>query len=186
MLTSQNLPVVGRYLVDRSVLCLGHPGMDGGLDAHVWLDSRGCTYRCIDVIAHNGCEELHDLNEPQDLGRWDVVLDHGTIEHCFHVSHALLNAANAVKPGGYIFHCPPLTVVNHGFWQVSPCLFAEFYATNGWKVEYMAAHPNRGAAVAVDGSMAARKVVQPDSWLYVVAQRVGNEPLKAPIQGKYL
>ena len=182
MLSRQSLPVVRHLLQDASVLCLGHPDMD--MDAHVYLDSRGCTFKCIDVYRHNGCEELVNLNDALDLGQWDVVLDHGTIEHCFNVSQALMNAASAVKPGGHIFHSPPLTVINHGYYQISPCLFAEFYKANGWEIQHLAAHYG-DKSVPVDGSLACRATVPLGSWLYCIAKRLTDAPLRATFQEKY-
>jgi hypothetical protein len=55
------------------------------------------------------------------------VLDCGTTEHCFNVGQAIINAAHAVKPGGAIFHCFPMCVMNHGFWNASPTAFKDFY-----------------------------------------------------------
>lgn len=184
MLSKETLNVVRHLLVDSSVLCLGHPGMH--MDAHVYLDARGCTFQCVDVVAHSGCEAIYDLNQPCDMGQWDVVLDHGTIEHCFNVSRALMNAANAVKPGGYIFHSPPLTMVNHGYYALSPCLFEEFYKHNGWDLLHMTVQAGDYSA-PVDSSLACRSVVPLGATLYVIAQRKTDAPLTYPtLQGKYV
>src|SRR5579872_5734142 len=51
----------------------------------------------VDIREERGCETTVDLNQPADLGRFELVLDHGTIEHCFNIAQAAQNLAAAVK-----------------------------------------------------------------------------------------
>src|SRR5262245_47593954 len=80
----------------------------------------GSTLECVDVIKWRGFERVLDLNEPHDLGSYDLVIDPGTTEHCFNIGQAIMNAARAVAVGGRIYHSPPLSMVNHGFYNVCP------------------------------------------------------------------
>ena len=64
----------------------------------------GCELVCVDVHASRGVERIVDLNAPAELGKYDIVMDMGTIEHCFNIGQALKNAVNAVDIGGRIFH----------------------------------------------------------------------------------
>ena len=63
----------------------------------------GCELVCVDVHASRGVERIVDLNAPAELGKYDIVMDMGTIEHCFNIGQALKNAVNAVDIGGGVF-----------------------------------------------------------------------------------
>ncbi len=80
---------------------------------------------------------LHDMNTivPESLfGRYDAILDGGTLEHLFNVPQALENTVKMLKKGGTVIHLLPMNnMVNHGFYQFSPGLFFDFYAANGFK-----------------------------------------------------
>lgn len=95
------------------------------------------TFDILDVEKWRGDEIVHDLNRPIEIEPYDLVIDHGTIEHCMNIGQALVNCANLAKVGGYVFHGPPMTMLNHGFYNVSPTLFHDFYVKQGWKMEYM-------------------------------------------------
>jgi len=76
-----------------------------------------------------------DLNRPVPpalQGRYDLVYDGGTTEHCFNAAEALSNALRLAKPGGRIIHHLPMNNwIDHGFYQFSPTLFYDFYGANG-------------------------------------------------------
>ena len=72
------------------------------------------------------------------------MIDAGTIEHCFNIAQAILNAAQAVAPGGHVFHAPPMTMLNHGFYNLNPTLFHDFYGQNGWTVERLVGGTQEG------------------------------------------
>lgn len=155
------LKLIAPYLKDASVLSLGYPDITvderqieelfGYTPARFtsgnrWIkepipDSEelfakmDCELTIVDYVRERGCEMVADLNYPQDLGQFDFVIDPGTLEHCFSIGQAMMNAANAVKPGGRIFHISPMTMINHGFYNLCPTLFYDFYEQNGWSIE---------------------------------------------------
>jgi hypothetical protein len=97
----------------------------------------GCEYDIFDIFAHQGIEEFLNLNEnipTQMHQKYDVVLDPGTLEHCFNVGSAIKNMASMVKETGYIIHHNPLIMVNHGFYNFSPTFYFDFYAKNGFEI----------------------------------------------------
>ena len=144
----------------------------------------GSTMDCVDIVASRGCERIADLNYPQDLGEYDLVIDSGTTEHCFNVAQALINAAQAVRAGGAIFHSFPMTAMNHGFWNASPTMFADFYGQNGWQVQ-IARLEHDGQAYEVPTYK--RFVAQPETYLCVFAQCPAKRaPMKYPTQQKYV
>ena len=98
----------------------------------------------LDVEKWRGDEITGDLNEPMELEPYDLVIDHGTIEHCMNIGQALKNIAGFVKVGGYVFNGPPLNMYNHGFYNVCPTLFYDFYVRNGWRIEAMCAMTRTG------------------------------------------
>ncbi len=143
----------------------------------------GARLDCVDIVASRGVERIVDLNHPHDLGRYDLVLDCGTIEHCFNIGQAILNAAGAVQPGGHIFHTPPLSMVNHGFYNLNPTLFHDFYTQNGWEVVLLRA-ADRTRTYAIDP--VARVGTPGELSLFCVARRATDAPLRFPTQTKYL
>lgn len=143
----------------------------------------GMTLTCVDIVASRDVETVVDLNYPQDLGQFDLVLDCGTTEHCFNIGQALMNAANAVKEGGYILHTPPLNMINHGFYCLQPTLFYDFYTQNGWDVEFIAGELNNEY---FDIPAIQRVTAPSETSLIVLAKRLNNRPLIYPMQSKYL
>lgn len=141
------------------------------------------TVRYVDIVASRGVEEIVDLNRPCELGQHDVVLDAGTTEHCANIWQATVNAAHAVKPGGFIIHTPPLSMLNHGFYCPQPTFYADLYEQNGWEVvglygtdfnEYLNV-PYFQRFKCIGGLS-----------LYVIARRRDDRPLNYPTQRKYL
>lgn len=141
------------------------------------------TLKCVDIIASRGVEDVVDLNHPQDLGTWDLVIDPGTTEHCANFWQATVNAANAVKVDGIIFHTPPLTMLNHGFVCPQPTFYHDFYTQNGWAIERMFATDGERFG---DVPSTSRFTLGPEMSLYVIARRLSPAPISLPVQTKYL
>lgn len=161
----------------------GWHGVDHELPESVeFFRMIGSELSCIDVHASRGVETVVDLNYPHDLGKFDMVIDPGTVEHCFNIGQAIINAASAVAEGGVIFHTPPMTMINHGFYNLNPTLFFDFYMQNGWEVE-MAMGVQDGALFDVPSHQ--RVIIPAESSLYFVARRLNMNPLSFPVQYKY-
>ena len=148
-----------------------------------FFDAIGAKLDCVDIHPSRGVERVVDLNYPCDLGSYDLVLDAGTIEHCFNIAQAIINAAQAVGPGGHVFHGPPMTMLNHGFYNINPTLLYDFYEQNGWTVELL-------IGVTRDGRFkvpVAKRFVGPsEAALYCIARRERSGALVFPTQSKYL
>lgn len=143
----------------------------------------GSSFDCVDIVASRGKERILDLNYPQDLGQYDLVIDAGTIEHCFNIGQAMFNAANAVKTGGRIFHGPPLTMLNHGFFCIMPTMLHDFYIQNGWEIELMQISHNQKLH---DCPRTGRFKAPPEASVFCLAKRLSSAGLVFPIQSKYL
>jgi hypothetical protein len=92
----------------------------------------------IDISEFEGATIIHDMNIeiPDELiGKYDTVIDGGTIEHIYNIPQALDNVSYLCKPGGQIIHMLPANnQCGHGFWQMSPELFFSLYSEkNGYK-----------------------------------------------------
>jgi SAM-dependent methyltransferase len=78
----------------------------------------------------------HDLNAPLDpvhFGRYDVVLDVGTLEHVFDAATYMATMARLVRPGGQVLHLSPTQGgTNHGLYCFQPTFFFSYYRTNGF------------------------------------------------------
>ncbi len=144
------------------------------------FDHVGARLTVVDFTDERGMEKIADLNYPHDLGKFDLVIDSGTLEHCFNIGQAWMNAANAVKVGGHIFHISPMNMPNHGFYSLSPTVFQDLYTQNGWNVELkIIARPPLV-------SVTERFVVSAEHVVRCIAEKTHDEPLKFPIQTKYL
>ena len=95
-----------------------------------------------------GVEEYEscDLNERADVqldlgrplpeamhGRWNAVLDGGTMEHIFDVRRVLENIHLGLAPGGAALHLSPLTWHNHGFYNFTPKFFQGLARANNYQ-----------------------------------------------------
>jgi len=88
---------------------------------------------------YEGATLLHDLNQPfpEDLrGRFDLVLDGGTLAHIFDFPSALRHCLELVSVGGHFITTTPANQwMGHGFYQFSPELyFRVFSAENGFRL----------------------------------------------------
>ena len=210
-LTAQALGLLARHLPGKRILSFGYPdlvapaaeierllgvrptrftdfgrwhGVDFPLPETLEVfDAIGARLACVDIQPSRGVERVVDLNHPCDLGSFDLVIDAGTIEHCFNIGQAIVNAAQAVAVGGHVFHAPPMTMLNHGFYNINPTLLHDFYVQNGWALELLSGGAREGKfKVHATGRFAA----PPDAVLYCIARRQHAGALAFPTQSKYL
>lgn len=89
----------------------------------------------LDYCDFEGASIVFDLNcdaPPASLlESYDVIIDHGTLEHVFNLPNALNNIFKMLKVGGRVIHSAPSSnFVDHGFYMFSPTLFHDFYMVN--------------------------------------------------------
>lgn len=162
-------------------------------DAHSLFAELGCKLDVYDVVAERGCEILCDLNE---IGMgisytrggihacYDVVLDVGTAEHCFNIAQAMMNMAGLVKLGGYIVHENPFNCGNHGFYNLNPTFYADFYAANGFKMLTCFLAGRDGSQMAAPHTKRFRFTAE-EKNTFAMAQRTNIQPFVMPVQSKY-
>jgi SAM-dependent methyltransferase len=93
----------------------------------------------LDFSAYEGADILFDLNNsnvPKELeNKFDMIVDHGTLEHVFHYPNALNNVFQMLKIGGrVVFSAPSSNFFDHGFYMLQPTLFADWLTVNNWHV----------------------------------------------------
>ena len=67
-------------------------------------------------------------------GKYDLLVDGGTMEHCFNIKEVLSNSVRLLKLGGYVHLINPTSgCIDHGFYQFSPTLFLDFFSANGFE-----------------------------------------------------
>jgi len=141
------------------------------------------SVECVDVKAIRGMERIVDLNERQSWPPYDLVINPGTIEHCFDVAAAMFNAWRAVDVGGVILHVAPMSMMNHGFWNVCPTALADFAASNGGRILEMRARDREWKDVQVERVRRFR--VPQESVLYALVQKVDLSPERVPTQWRF-
>lgn len=100
------------------------------------------TLQSIDYSDYEKVDIVHDLNTPiaEDLhGRFDALVDGGSLEHIFDVKQVLTNYMNMVKVGGGVFVATAANnLCGHGFYQFSPEFFYRVFGpANGFIVNDM-------------------------------------------------
>jgi len=169
----------------------GMPETTKVVEAAQLLALLGYDLEVLDVVEARGGEMVHDLNEPVPASlhrRYALIIDPGTLEHCFNIAQAAKNVAEMVAPGGWVFHGNPMNMFNHGFYNLNPTWYHDFYAANGFKVELVEGVVNpvrqlQRFEVPLTGRFGG---VPPESSLYVLARRESEAPVRWPTQTKYL
>ena len=67
-------------------------------------------YDDVDFTASESCTMVHDMNHPVSdrlASSYDLVFEHGTLEHIFDIRTAFANIVKMLKVGGTVFHLAP-------------------------------------------------------------------------------
>lgn len=201
--------VLSRGMLRRSLREFGLFGGEAQLDrmlgdpagfAEPFLRELGAVVvDSVDAADHEGATHVHDLNTglPEAMrGRYDLVLDGGTLEHVFNVPAALKGAMEAVREGGrLVMVTQGNNAMGHGFYQFSPELLHRALAPeNGFRMERMfVAEGSFGRVpwheVADPRAIGGRVELVNDvpAFLLVIARRISPRPAFAawPQQSDY-
>jgi SAM-dependent methyltransferase len=93
----------------------------------------------VDIDDRGFVNIVHDLNLPDLKAKtsnvYDIVFDGGTLEHVFSVENSMKNIGECTATDGIVIHLVPMNnFINHGFFQISPTLFFDYYGWNKWDV----------------------------------------------------
>ena len=154
-----------------------------------------CQPAVINSIDFDGTKDAlrMDLNRPVPfVAIWDVVINHGTMEHIFNVAQFLLTMHDACADGGLMIHDAPFTGwIDHGFYAFNPTLFYDLAAKNGYEIVTMAMHEIRSRLIVRLENrehiqrLAAVGKVPNNAMLFAVLRKRGNKPFRIPMQGYY-
>jgi hypothetical protein len=103
-----------------------------------FMGISGEDYYDIDKFDFDKPKIRHDLQYPIDQkyhNFFNFIIDSGTLEHIFDVRSVMENIVKITKVGGYVLQfIPAQNMLNHGFYQISPTFFYDFYIVNGFKI----------------------------------------------------
>jgi len=164
--------------------------LDRVFDSHSVFRELGYQLDVIDIYAARGGEIIVDLNQPLPadfLLRYDLIIDPGTCEHCFNIGQAAINLAGMMKQGGFLVQVMPLNMLNHGFYNINPTWFHDFYPANGFQIQFLRGVSNIVWDPQVFDLPAFDRFreVPPDSLIIAVVKRQEISPFKLPTQHKY-
>ena len=175
------------YRDDSPEICKRHGLKEHRIpDAEKLFELYGATLDVFDIVEERGCEIVVDLNHPVPAtacNQFDYVLDVGTLEHCFNAPQALVNMAAMLKVGGVIIHENPFNWGNHGFWNLNPTLYHDFYTDNGFEILECALVAN-GQVVPVPATKRFR-FLEGEANCLVVAAKLEEVEFTFPTQSKY-
>lgn len=186
-------PILGGHLLPRhdSEQIAKHHGFAGPIfDAVKVFAHMGLELEVIDRAVLRGGERVVDLNqaggtyqEAQYLGEYDLVIDPGTSEHCFNIPQALVNLAGAVKVGGVISQALPMSMFNHGYWNINPVALLDFYEANGFQIEKMVIRHPSGVFEPPPADRGRRMKGVPEGAVNIItARRLEKKPFTWPQQ----
>jgi len=180
------------YRADSEAICRRHGlALRDIPDAKSFFKLLDWNLDVYDIVQERGGEILCDLNyawgrngqfDPQM--DYDIVLDVGTVEHCFNIGQAMFNMAGLVKVGGYIIHENPFNNPNHGFYNLNPTFFVDFYEQNGFKVIECKLTNKNGDSAEVPHTKRFR-FGSDEVNVFCLAQRMKVQSFIYPTQSKY-
>lgn len=180
------------YRVDSDAICMRHRIEPPRRipDAESFFGLFGATLDVFDIVQERGAEILCDLNywlDPKYERQYDIVLDVGTMEHCFNIAQAAMNMAGLVKQGGVIFHENPFNWGNHGFYGLNPTWYGDFYGQPGWELRDCRLLERNGKHAPMEGNARKYRFIWSggEANCYAMAERTALLPLSFPSQSKY-
>lgn len=114
----------------------------GEIDSYTLFEAicGGGEVHALDYSPYEGADIICDLNSydlpAEYIGKFDLVIDGGTLEHVFNQNNAINNINRLVREGGYVYHMLPCSGwVDHGFYSYSPTFFEDVYTKeNGFEI----------------------------------------------------
>ena len=178
-----------KYRDDSDEIARWHTGEERKIpDAKSFFSLLDVELDVYDVVSHRGGEIIRDLNHPfpkSDLAKYDFVVDVGTLEHCFNIGQAASNMAGLLKKGGVILHENPFNWANHGFYNLNPTWYFDFYSQPGFRVMDVIMVTHDGKQVENVAKTARFTCVGIEANMFACATRTEVMPITWPVQSKY-
>lgn len=158
------------------------------IDTDYFFRSLNFETDYFDVSKIRKSEIFLNLNEELPIiyeEKYDLVIDTGTLEHCFNVGVAFINMLKLLKKDGIVLTASPINNPNHGFWNFSPCVYENFFRENSWKMLFYLATDGADKIIDINDLNSKNFNAPRKSIQYVVAQRLNESSFKYPVQYKY-
>ena len=89
-----------------------------------------------DISSYEGADLVFDLGLPVKkglVGKYDTIVDSGTLEHIFDLLRAIENVNSMLKVGGTLILASPASkAINHGFYSISPIFYYDYLSVHGY------------------------------------------------------
>ena len=183
--TSRTLPL--RDDSDAISRWHGYKSQYGIFETHALWKSIGIRPTTIDFTEVRGGERMVDLNYPLPVDlveAYDLIIDTGTLEHCFNVGQAFINMCSALRDNGVAIHAAPLNRYNHGFWSFNPTLYYDFCDHNGMSVQWMRGVTRKREVIELP-EFAGFKTDLEGVAIIAILRRDKVQELSFPVQRKY-
>ena len=106
-------------------------------DPYFIFEQHNYELYILDVKQHRGNEIIGDLNyeiDQQYYEYFDLILDGGTLEHCYNIAQAFKNVCQMIKVGGFSLHSNPVNRINHGYYNLNPLFYDHGFKNNGFDI----------------------------------------------------
>lgn len=164
--------------------------LDAIVDSKALMAALGYDLEVIDIARIRGEERILDLNLPcpeAEHQRYGLILDGGTLEHCFNIGQAVRNVAEMTAIGGHVLGINPMSMFNHGFYNLNPTWYHDFYGQNGFEILSLTLTTTLldGPEIPVPAHQRF-KCPHHNTLLVMLARRVKDQAIVWPVQHKYL
>lgn len=95
-----------------------------------------------------------------------------------------MNMAGVLNEGGVIIHENPHLMANHGFYNLNPTFFHDFYKDNGFELIECCLASKDGHKINVPHTQRF-KFIGSEINIFAMAKRVAIQPFVMPTQTKY-
>ena len=165
--------------------------IDEIVESEHFFELLGYQLEVVDVAQARGNEHILDLNEPcpeEFHLRYDLLIDSGTCEHCFNIAQAVKNLANMVSLNGIIYQSNPCSMYNHGFYNLNPTWYYDFYENNGFRIHdlQIVNNPVIKPTFYEYSRYSRFKGIPENSSIMMVAQKNEVQEITWPMQRKYV
>jgi hypothetical protein len=192
----KDIPLDGLEEHTDSSSISGYHGRDISVPtAESFFAALGATLTVIDTKAWRGPEVTFDLNKssgepgnPFIKGEYDLIIDPGTSEHCFNIGCAMRNILGFVKVGGYVVHWNPFIMPNHGFYNLNPTFFWDWYLTNGGTIKHSSIwvmQEDGTETQVIPPSTDRFNLKNENASILTIARKIEETDVTWPVQTKY-
>lgn len=152
----------------------------------------------LDFTDKEGAQHVHDLNKPVPKSlhqKFDIVIDGGTTEHIFHISHALDSCHAMLKPGGvFLSFIAADGWFGHGFFQTGPDVpWRYWHHARGYEMLEVSLAPRERPAeiIPIEDPTGKKRggerfLSGPHMLLTAARKPLVAPPYRMPIQGHYV